>query len=421
MPDKKSKSTYLKSGRISFAASKDNGSRVNFEERVITDVIMCQVGEAKGHGVNLEQSFIEDGIAYAVKHHSKIGLKCRFGHPAMSNDALGTEVGRFKNFRVENDKMVADLHIFKSANLSPTHPGAGDWILSMADEDPNAIMCSIVFKPGKKYQYDDEGHKYYLKIIYDSFGARYGTEDPDKKFDSNKPVYVELNELMATDLVDEGAATDKLFSAFSNPDKFAVIATEFLDQHPKIADFLLDNPQKLEEFITTYKGLKNQLDNNKQNKSGMKINFQSAWAFALAFFGLKGTKEEDLPEVTAEHFGKLNDECVRLSAEVTAKETELGQITKDKEALSAQVEALEGVKTTLSEKITGLETKLGEETKSKEAFCALAEKFRSAAGSASLDTTPGKGDEIPGEGEGEKKEFKDYSVNSRALADINNI
>lgn len=377
-------SKLFKSGRISFAASKEAGSKVNAETRIISDVILCQVGEAKGHGVHLEQSFIEAGIAYAQKHYSKIGMKCRFGHPAMSNDALGTEVGKFHNFRVVDDKMVADLHIYASANLSPTHPGAGDWILSMAEEDPSAIMCSIVFMPGKKYQYDDEGNKYYLKIIYTDFGVQWGTEDPNKKFDPSKPVYVELKELWATDLVDEGAATDKLFSATVNPDKFAVIATQFLDEHPKIAEFLGKQPHKLQEFLTKYQSLKT-------NTEPMKIKFQKAWAFALAFFGLAETKEEDLPEVTAEHVEKLSAECTRLS-------DALGQAIKDKEDLSAQVEALGTDKTNLTAEVEKLTGQLAQETKDKAAYSALAEKYRAAAGDAFRETDPEKKtDELSGD------------------------
>lgn len=414
MPQQASTSRLLKSGRISFAASKENGSRVDFEKRVITDVIMCQVGEAKGHGVHLEQSFIEDGIAYAKKHHAKIGLKCRFGHPAMSNDALGTEVGRFRNFRVVDDKMVADLHIYQSANLSPTHPGAGDWILSMADEDPHAIMCSIVFVAGKKYQYDDEGNKFYLKRNYSEFGPRYEAEDRKKhEYDPKKPIYVEMAELWGTDLVDEGAATDKLFSALANPDKFAVIATEFLDQHPKIAEFLAQHPEKLQEFLITYQGLKNQTKTNKTKQ--MKFKFQAAWAFALAFFGLADKKEEDLPEVTAEHFGKLSAECSRLSDELAAK-------TRDHEALQAQVDGLGVEKSKLSQRITELEGQLAEEKKQKEAYSAQAEKYRAAAGEAFKSTPSDKPEDISGDNGGKKeKEFAEYSVNKRALDEIKTI
>jgi regulator of replication initiation timing len=369
-------SKLFKSGRVSFAASKDAGSKVDKANRIISDVILCQVGEAKGHGVHLEQSFIEAGIAYAQKHYSTIGMKCRFGHPAMSNDALGTEVGRYHNFKVVGDKMVADLHIYASANLSPTHPGAGDWILSMAEEDPNAIMTSIVFTPGRHYQYGADGEKIYV--------WEYDKEGKWISANSKMKTYVELDELWGNDLVDEGAATDKLFSAVANPDKFAVIATQFLDEHPKIAEFLGKQPHKLQEFLTKYQSLKT-------NTEPMKIKFQKAWAFALALFGLAETKEEDLPEVTAEHVEKLSTECTRLS-------DALGQADKDKEALSAQVEALGTDKTNLTAEVEKLKGQLAQETKNKDAYSALAEKYRAAAGDAFRETDPEKKtDELSGD------------------------
>lgn len=401
MPEILSTSRLFKSERISFAASVESGAHVDQENRIITDVILCQVGEAKGHGVHLEQSFIEAGIAYAKKHHSKIGMKCRFGHPAMSNDALGTEVGRYHNFRVVEDKMVADLHIYKSANLSPTHPGAGDWILSMAEEDPNAIMCSIVFKPGRHYQYDSAGQKIYVRE-YDQDGT-WVSANPKMK------TYVELKELWATDLVDEGAATDKLFSAIANPDKFAVIATQFLDEHPKIAEWLGQNPEKLQGFLQKYQSLKS------NNTTPMKIKFQKAWAFALAFFGFADTKEEDLPEVTAEHFGQLNDECARL-------EKELAQATKDKEAFEAQVESLGTEISALKKDKSDLEASLATEKKDKEAYNALAEKYRAAAGEAFKDTKEEGDGKIQADNGGDKdKKVEESSVFKRANAELSNI
>ncbi|MFN3758458.1 MAG: hypothetical protein ACK4SF_04505 [Algoriphagus aquaeductus] len=401
-------SKLFKSGRISFAASKEAGSKVNAETRIISDVILCQVGEAKGHGVHLEQSFIEAGIAYAQKHYTKIGMKCRFGHPAMSNDALGTEVGKFHNFRVVDDKMVADLHIYASANLSPTHPGAGDWILSMAEEDPSAIMCSIVFTVDHFYQYH-EGKAYEVEPDYSHSRSRWKSTSKDHEYNPNEPVYVALGELWATDLVDEGAATDKLFSATVNPDKFAVIATQFLDEHPKIAEFLGKQPHKLQEFLTKYQSLKT-------NTEPMKIKFQKAWAFALAFFGLAETKEEDLPEVTAEHVEKLSAECTRLS-------DALGQAIKDKEALSAQVEALGTDKTNLTAEVEKLTGQLAQETKDKNAYSALAEKYRAAAGDAFKETDPEKKtDELSGDQPKDKTvPVEESTVFKKAIAEINNL
>lgn len=243
---------WFKSDRVTFAGV----GKVDAETGVIHDVIMCQVGEAKGHGIHLEQSFIEEGIAYANKHHKKIGMKSRFGHPAMSNDALGTEMGRFKNFRVVNDKMVADLHLLESSNLSPTHPGIKDWMLSMAGEDPSAIMCSIVFSIKSFYQRNEENEKFEIEWKSDGWDGQWVSKDKKNTFDPNDKIYVSLKELMFCDIVDEGAATESLLSAQFNSDKFAVVATEFLNENPKIDQFIKDNPQKLMEFLGQRFGIK---------------------------------------------------------------------------------------------------------------------------------------------------------------------
>ena len=236
---------WFKSERVTFTAS-----NINAENGVLSGVIMCQVGEALGHGVHLEQSFIEDGIKRAKKNFKK-GMKARFGHPSMSNETLGSEMGRFKNFRVDDDKMVADLHLFDSANLSPTHPGMKDWMISQAAEDPEAIMCSIVFKPLYEYQYDDNNKR--VNIWYcDQKGnwSRCRNQNGEVTYyNPNKELYVQMDEIYFCDIVDQGAATDKLFSANFNSDKFSVIATEFLNENPNIDDFIRDKPDKLFEFL----------------------------------------------------------------------------------------------------------------------------------------------------------------------------
>jgi hypothetical protein len=254
------KTRWFKSGRVDFAST----SKIDAEAGILYGVIMCQVGEAKGHGLHLEQEFIEAGIAYAQKHHAKLGMKARFGHPGMSNETLGTEMGRFKNFRVDGDKMVADLHLFESANLSPTNPGMRDWMLSMAQEDPQAIMCSIVFSIAQFYQRSKKGEKYTIKRVSDGWESWWESEDKQHQYDPKGKIYVSLKELMFCDIVDEGAATDRLFSAQFNSDKFSVIATEFLNEYPQIDSFIQENPEKLISFLAQRFNI-----NMKQEKAGL--------------------------------------------------------------------------------------------------------------------------------------------------------
>ncbi len=242
---------WFKSGKVDFSQA----SRIDAENGIILGVIMCQVGEALGHGVWLEQEFMDAGIAYAQKHHAQKGMKARFGHPSMSNETLGTEMGRFKNFRVEADKMVADLHLFESADLSPTQPGMRKWMLSMAKEDPSAIMCSIVFKIASFYQRDPEGNKYDIEYKREDYSGFWVSKDSKYKFDPDGKIYVSLKELMFCDIVDQGAATDKLFSAQFNAEHFSVIATDFLNENPAIDAFLQERPDKLIEFINKRFGI----------------------------------------------------------------------------------------------------------------------------------------------------------------------
>jgi len=224
---------WLKSQPFALHLHKD---QIDKEKGILHDVVMCQTGPAKGHGVYLEQDFINSLVAYDVEHFSEKGLKARFGHPSMSDTTMGTQLGVFKNFRTRDNQAIADLHLLESSNVSPTKPGMKNWILSMASEKPDFIMMSIAFKDDGYYQYNDEGEK------VDAFD-----DDGQLKY-NDREIFVTLGEHFYTDMVEQGAATDSLFSAEFNKDKFAVQAVEFLQENPEIHDFLKANPQKLTEF-----------------------------------------------------------------------------------------------------------------------------------------------------------------------------
>ncbi|GAB2553062.1 hypothetical protein [Rufibacter soli] len=391
---KKPDTRYLKSGRVAFAAS--SNSNVDKENRTITNVILCQVGPAKGHGVHLEQEFIEDGIAYAQKHWEKVGMKSRFGHPAMSNDALGSEVGRFRNFRVEGDKMVADLQVFNAANLSPTHPGMGDWLLAMAQEDPSAIMCSIVFTPSYYYQKSESGEK--VKVWeYDKDG-NYASAN------QKLPVYVAMGEFNQTDIVDEGAATDRLFSADVNSEKFAVKATEFLDSNPQMVTWLKENAEKIPQFTEVYEALKAK---QQLNKGRMKKFTLAMGALLLSLGFGKDTKEEDLPEVTPEHLEKLNSIHEANQTQLAENKTTIDTLTQEKQTL-------------LSEK-ADLEKRLAAAERQSAANLELAEKYRAASGEAFSNPTTPKTDVVDDPKTSEEEEFGAYAHNQEALATIKNL
>lgn len=206
---------------------------------------MVSQGEAKGHEVHLDANFVYDLIAYDVKYFSKTGVKARFGHPGMSNEAMGTQMGVFKNFRTRETGMqgkvqgIADLHLLEAADESPTHPGMRSWVLKMAAERPDMLMSSIVFRPGGYFQLNEEGKKVYIKDPW-SANEQYGK------------VFVEFGkggEHFATDIVEEGAATDNLFSNKINAHLFVAQAGDFLAEHPELTAFIQANPEKVTTFL----------------------------------------------------------------------------------------------------------------------------------------------------------------------------
>lgn len=144
----------------------------------------------------------------------KNGVKSRFGHPNMSNEALGTYVGRAKNFRVEGDKVIADLHVSDTAFSAP----GGDlatYVLDMAENEPDMFGTSIVMddftleqrlNPDHTPMKDDEGE--------------------------DLPCVLRVNTICACDVVDEPAANDGMFATqfFSKSVKLSAEMTEFLDK-----------------------------------------------------------------------------------------------------------------------------------------------------------------------------------------------
>ena len=110
-------------------------------EDAILGVSVATTGEALGHRLMFDDHTlfqlqqIADGKAN--------GIKSRFTHPDPFNDGLGKYLGRFRNFRVDNHKLVADLFISRAAHKSPAGD-LGQYVLELAREDPGAFGVSVV-------------------------------------------------------------------------------------------------------------------------------------------------------------------------------------------------------------------------------------------------------------------------------------
>jgi hypothetical protein len=195
---------------------------IDRERGIISGVTICQAGPVKGHGGFIDKAFllqiVEDASAKTA------GIKARFGHPNMCSTALGTYLGRFRNYSYSGTSVRADLHLDDTARSTPS----GDlytYVLDMAENNPDMFGASIAFEIAESVFLEEEVE-----------GQKIEKE------------YFRLKELRATDIVDEPAATNGLFSV----DTFPAIATQFLDENPQILDLILSKPDSITEFLSNY-------------------------------------------------------------------------------------------------------------------------------------------------------------------------
>lgn len=210
---------------------------VDMEQRIIYGVSMAQAVEALGHGGRLDAISVAQIVALANGKRS--GAKSRYTHPGLSSDGMGKFLGRMKNARVVGDKAIADLHLSDLAFKSPDG-NLGEYVLSAAEEEPDAFGFSVVISAERVWVLDD--------------GREVSVEDTDRRPDNavdEIPAF-RIAELHAVDLVDEPAANrDGMFSAAhlwgTNLDAERVFAE--LDRYATEAGF---TPAKVYEVALKY-------------------------------------------------------------------------------------------------------------------------------------------------------------------------
>ena len=227
--------------------SPQNGAMVQMlSDDIIPGAAIVTKGEVRGHGVYIDDEFLDD--VTRMGNEKKQGLKIRFGHPTMSGEALGTFLGRAKNFWRDGDIARADLYLSDVAKNSPD----GDlktYVKNMAEHEPDMFGSSIVFTPGREYRKTDTGEKIFPPELSD---ARDDSDELNDIYSNAGPeTFIEIDELHGADVVDQPAANDGMFSAFSTG-LTASEVTSFLDSHPEIWKIIDDHPDAVEPFIKRY-------------------------------------------------------------------------------------------------------------------------------------------------------------------------
>jgi hypothetical protein len=206
-------------------------SQIDRDNGIIKGVTVARIGPARGHGGEIDKTFLLQLVEQA--NLSKAGIKARFGHPNMCSTALGTYLGRFHNYSFNGNAVTADLHLDPSSKTSP-NGNLFDYVLTMAETNPDMFGASIAFESDAfdTAEIESEGTKKTVNLF-------------------------RLKELRATDIVDDPAATNGLFSADTLPGQ----ATAFLDQNPELTELIFNKPESVIEFLQSY------LINSKMNLS----------------------------------------------------------------------------------------------------------------------------------------------------------
>jgi len=195
--------------------------RVIREREVISGFAVVTKGVTHDERGEFDDSALDSIVE--LGNRSNLGIKSRFGHPNMSSTALGTFLGRTKNFRRDGDIVRADLHIDPTAHETPDGDLA-KYVMDLAQSDPASFGSSMVIYWDEEYRKDDKG-----EVLTDGEG-------------NSLPPLIRAKKLFAVDVVDEPAANNGFFQFINESVKPSVEMTGFLDR-------FLETPDAVERTI----------------------------------------------------------------------------------------------------------------------------------------------------------------------------
>lgn len=222
--------------------NQSSAQQIDAEKGVIYGVVLAQKGMNK-NGTYFSERFLNE---LKDKGEERGYIKARFGHPTMCNNSLGSYIGRYKNFRVEDEKLFGDLYlddIAKDTNVEGRGITMYDYIMRMAQGNSDMFGNSIVIL------------------------ANYVIEEYEEDGEKKEANGHELIEWISSDLVDDPAATDSLFH--SKNDDLGVKFTDFLDENPEVFDILEKEPNILGDFFSRYEAYLGRKNNKKNMKKGV--------------------------------------------------------------------------------------------------------------------------------------------------------
>lgn len=273
---------------------------VDSDNNVLKGLTLIEANrEALGHGMYVDETMIDQVVSKGAEF-GDTGAKARYDHPNACFSSMGTQLGRFKNFRREGTKAVADLHIGAYTKNSP-NGDIGAHIMALAKEDPDMVGLSIVFSASES----------------ETFEAGEGDNADDLQF---QLPHARIDSFHGADVVDEGAATDGLYG---RPNYLAEQAEHWLADKSDLVKSLL-GPMVKELFTE----LNENINQNQSKMSDNKKSLKDGLKDLLASFSSETAAEESAaPEV--------NEEANNLEVELSSKSDEIVELNASIESIKA--------------------------------------------------------------------------------------
>lgn len=178
---------------LRLAADKTSTQKIDKNSNRLNGVVVMNGNrDAVGHGVFADTKTLQTLIDVA-----RDGTIVHFGHPAFG-DTIPAVVGRASSFRIDKNRVLADIQLLDTADLYPSFVRSPiQYILTQAEKHPDTLNLSVSVTAN--YVWDDGGTE---------------TEHP---IDGKKP-NLRITELHSVDFVTTGALTDALFNAQFKPE-----------------------------------------------------------------------------------------------------------------------------------------------------------------------------------------------------------
>lgn len=174
------------------------GAKVDREHNIIRGYVVAEKGPFKSRRGQFDDESLRLVVSIMAASEPQ-GLKSRFTHPSMSDDGLGSFLGRAHNARLEDGKVKADLHLDRTAFDTP-RGNLAKYVMDLAESDPDALSSSLVLNFEEIHTFDEDGRP-----------------KTDADGELIPPIW-RPTKLLASDIVDTGDAVGGLLSAGVNVD-----------------------------------------------------------------------------------------------------------------------------------------------------------------------------------------------------------